>query len=560
MPPARRILSLWLPRFAAEWRLRRIGAEGAAAPFATVAEGPGGGLALASVAAAAEAAGLGRGMALADARAILPDLVTRPAEPEREAAALIALARWAGRWSPFVGVERGAEGGPGDGLALDATGVAHLFGGEAAMAAEMVAALERMGFSARAAAADTRGAAWALALFGGGAAAALPAGAPDGDAVASDAPATRVRTPKRRARPAPVPAGTDPFVAPVGGARAALGPLPVAALRLRGETVERLHRLGLRRVEDLLLAPRAGLARRFGTELPLRIDQALGMAPEPISPVEAAAPLAVRVSFPEPIGLLPDVEAAAGRLLERLGETLARRGLGARRLRFALRLAEGGWRAVDLGLARPGRDAAGLLRLLAPKLAEIEVGFGADAARLSAPVVEPWTATRPAGWFEAQADGAARIAPGGGAAFADLLTRLGGRIGLERLIRPLPAESHIPEKAWIAAPAAYSEPPEGPWPDRGLIRPLLLLAPEPLTAEAPGRPPARFRWRRRLHALARAEGPERIAPEWWLDDPAWRSGPRDYWAVEDEEGRRLWLFEALGGEMRGGWFVAGEMA
>lgn len=204
MPPARRILSLWLPRFAAEWRLRRIGAAAAEAPFATVAEGPGGGLVLASANAAAEAAGLGRGMALADARAILPDLLTRPAAPEREAAALAALARWAGRFSPLVGVERGAEGA-GDGLALDATGVAHLFGGEAAMAAELVAGLERMSLSARAAMADTPGAAWALARFGGAAQGAFPGGPVTGpvtgDAVAPDAPATRVRSPRRRRAP-----------------------------------------------------------------------------------------------------------------------------------------------------------------------------------------------------------------------------------------------------------------------------------------------------------------------------------------------------------------------
>ncbi|MEL6792038.1 MAG: DNA polymerase Y family protein, partial [Pseudomonadota bacterium] len=171
---------------------------------------------------------------------------------------------------------------------------------------------------------------------------------------------------------------------------------------------------------------------------------------------------------------------------------------------------------------------------------------------------EPLALGRHLGHMAARAEGAARLSPGGGEAFADLLSRIGGRIGLERETRPLPADSHIPEKAWINAAAAYSAPPVGGWPRTGRIRPIRMFPPEPVEAE--GTPPRRIRWRGRDRRLTWAAGPERIAPEWWLDDPAWRTGLRDYWRVEDEEGTRIWLFKAHGGESRGGWFVHGELA
>ncbi len=570
MPPTRRILSLWLPRFAADWRMKR---EGLTGPFAVAGERRGA-LTVVAVSRAAEAGGVAPGMGLSDARAVAPDLATRTETPEREAAALAALARWAERWSPHVALEEpdgtadGTAGGAAGGaLALDVTGCSHLFGGEAEMLAQITADLARLGYEARAALADTKGAAWALARYAAAPAAEAPGGPHDGphngDAIAADAHATRVRTPKRRkwarpgARAGIGQGGIGGVIAPPKGARAAIAPLPVAALRLPAETVSRLQRLGLRRIEELLLMPRGGLARRFGAELPLRIDQALGMTPEPISPLRFAAPLAARMSFPEPLGLAADLEAATERLLARLAERMAERGVGARRLRLALRRTDGEAEVIDVALARPTREPAAIAPLFARKIGEVDAGFGIDAVRLSVSAAEPLAGSRHMGHMAARAEGAARLSPGGGEAFADLLSRIGGRIGLERLIRPLPAESHIPEKAWTAAAAAYSAPPAGGWPTPARLRPVLMFPPEP--AEADGAPPAQLRWRRRDWVLTAAEGPERIAPEWWLDDPAWRSGPRDYWRVETEEGRRLWLFLARGGEASGGWFVQGEI-
>ena len=551
----RRLLSLWLPRFAAERRAKR---EGLIAPPLAIAGERRGTQEVVSLTEAAEAAGVVCGMGLSDARAVAPSLLTRSETPEREAAAMAALARWAERWSPFVAVEEA-----GDGLILDATGCAHLFGGEAAMLEALTAEMARCGYSARAALADTKGAAWALARF---AAAGQAPGPIDGDAIAPDAPATRVRTPKRRkwarpeARAATAPREGACVIAPPNGTRAAIAPLPVAALRLPPEAISRLQRLGLRRIEDLLLTPRAGLARRFGVETPLRIDQALGMAPEPISPLRHAAPLAARMTFPEPIGLAADIEAAAERLLTRLAARLANRGLGARRLRLALRLVDGEAQVIDAALARPTREAGAILPLLARRIAEVDAGFGIDAVRLSVTAAEPLAPAAHRGHMAARAEATARLAAGGGDGFADLMSRIGGRIGLENIIRPLPADSHIPEKGWTDAAAAYSAPLEGGWPGGGPSRPVLMLRPEPAEVKTDGRRPLALRWRRSERRLAAAFGPERIAPEWWLDDPAWRSGPRDYWRVEDEEGRRLWLFLAHGGEVSGGWFVHGEMA
>lgn len=659
----RRIASLWFPRLAAERLLRALPALDG--PFAVVAEARGG-LHLASLSAQAEAAGLARGMALADARAVCPGLRTRPADPPAEAAFLAALRRWAMRFSPWVAAE-GAEG-----LVLDITGCAHLFGGEAAMLGAMADRLEAASLTVRAACADTRGAAWALARFGrgmpgsdhgpsegmsphterraapshpvppGGTAglrpplpglrpfaadssplgkspgaahppgraqapttgsgAALdaehqrfgrehnrsdaqtlasftappaperypvaaetcpPGNFPDaahpaewrrsGDAIAVDAPATRVRSP---ARPAPAPAAlpSGAVIAPPGGTRAALDALPVAALRLPPDAVAGLGRLGLRRIGELAALPRASVARRFGIETVRRLDQALGAEPEPVAVAGAEPTLAVRLSLPEPIGRTDDVAAALDRLLARLAGHLDAAGLGARRLRLTLRRVDRRALHVTVGLARPGRDAGLIAALFARPLAELDAGFGIDALRLEALDTEPLAPQQHRGHLAARADAEARAAPAGGEAFALLLGKLGNRFGFERLERYLPADSHIPARAFTVASAAFASPPAH-WPAPPRPRPVLLLTPEPIAPEDDATPPRAFRWRARPHRTAAATGPERIAPEWWHDDPAWRSGPRDYWRVETETGLRLWLFRTPGD---GAWRVEGD--
>jgi protein ImuB len=546
--PARRILSLWFPRLAAE-RLVRLGAAGAGAPLAVVRE-EGQRQVVAALSAAAEAAGVVRGQALADAMAVCPGLVTQRARPAAEAAFLAALRRWAGQVSPWV-----AEAPP-DGLVADVSGCAHLFGGEAAMIDRLAEDCARFGLTLRCAIADTPGAAWALARHGGG----EPAPARSGDAIAQEARATRSKAAPRRRGPGPaLPAGAR--IAPPGRTRTALADLPVAALRIDAAVAEQLSRLGLRRIGDLSGQPRAALARRFGPGLVARLDQALGAAPEPVSPAPPPRAYAARLSLPEPIGLEADIMAGLDRLMARVCARLREAGRGARRLRLEALRTDHATEVVEVGLARPAAEPERMRPLFALKIGGIDAGFGIDRLRLEAVETEPLAPRAPAGHLDATRR-AAR-APGPEDAVSDLIGRLGARIGLEAITRRHPADSHIPEKTATVLAAAWSEPWGGDWPAAPAPRPLRLWRPEPVAVaddSAPSTPPARLRWRGRDLTVAAAEGPERIAPEWWLDDPDWRTGPRDYWRVTCAEGDRLWLFYAHGGAMSPGWFCHGAFA
>lgn len=448
-------------------------------------------------------------MPLADARAVYPDLATRPADLAREATALASLRRWASRYAPMVATD-GA-----DGLMADISGVPHLFGGEAELRADLHARLERIGLAVATAIAPTRGAAHALARHGGG-------------------------------------------IVPDGRLAEELAPLPVSALRIDHDTAVALARVGLSRISDLIPLPRAPLARRFGQELVLRLDQMLGTQAEPVAAAAEAPHFGVRMTLPEPIGLQSDVMAGLERLLEQLCAKLALHHRGARRLRLELRRVDRGEVQVEIGLARAMRDAIRIKALFLKGIDEIEAGFGIDALRLVATQTEPLAPEQIGG------TPATRHAD----ALADLISRLGNRLGFERVLRLLPAESKIPERSFLMAAAAYSEPGHAAR-RRGPPRPIRLFLPEPVLMAAPlapGHPPPSFRWRRMWFSTLRATGPERIAPEWWFDDPAWRSGLRDYWRIETCEGPRLWLFHTpqdpswRASEGAQNWYVQGEFA
>ncbi len=344
-------------------------------------------------------------------------------------------------------------------------------------------------------------------------------------------------------------------ISPPGGVRQSLGPLPIAALRLDQGTVAGLARLGLRRISDLWGVPRAGLARRFGQDLVRRLDQALGVEPEPISPAGAPLHFAVRLSLPEPIGLEADILAGLDRLLPPLCAKLRARGRGARRIRLDMIRAEGGTDRIEIGLARPADRPENLRPLFELKLGQVEAGFGFDVLRLVATVTEPLHGVEHKGGWAVAAE--ARADRPAGQALEDLIARIGARVGLDRITREHPADSHIPEKTSTTQAAAYSTAaPDWPAPTRP--RPLVLFRPEPVTAPATPDVPLQFRWRGRVHETRMALGPERIAPEWWLDDPNWRSGVRDYWRVATQDGHRVWLFYAHGGAISGGWFAQGD--
>jgi protein ImuB len=540
----RRVMYLWLPRWPID-RLRlsnrrNSGWPAEAIPFATVADAAGRRL-LATVNPAATAAGLAPGMPLADALSFFPGLTTAAAEPAEDAVALRRLAEWCGRYSPWT-----APDGT-DGVRIEITGSAHLWGGEAALAADLVARLEHRRITAQIAIADTLGAAWAMARF---------------------AEACR-----------------EPVILPPGDCRAALASLPVEALRLDPPTVQGLRRVGLKRVGDLYAMPRDALARRFGEVVARRLDQALDDLPEPLSPVGETPARRVRLSFAEPIADPADLLRATERLVADLIPRLEREGMGARRLDLAFHRVDGRVERIRLGTARPSRDPRHLTALFKERLDTVDPGLGVEDMILAVFAVEPLPAE--------QIDMAGHSADHDAGGIAPLLDRLGNRLGLAAVSRLEPRDSYIPERAsmrvqsHLTLPVADATgplplPPKGrrgqktpsppPGAERAGVRwghsdkpprPIRLFDP-PEQIEAfwllPDDPPFRFTWRQRGHRVMRADGPERIAEEWWRPEgSAAIDAIRDYYRVEDEEGRRFWLFRAglHGGDREPRWFVHG---
>ena len=552
--PTRRILSIWFPHLAAE-RVLRSNRGAILNPFAIVAQDSNA-LTLACLSAEASTEGLTLGQSLSDARAFCPNLMTAPENPLQEARFLASLRRWAGKYSPWVAEETPAS------LILDITGCAHLFGGEEKLTEAVFQDLQDLRLTGSLGIADTPGAAWALARFAGASAQAHRSG----DAIEQEARATRSRAFKRRnwERGGVAPASLQfdanaPCIAPPGKTRDAIAHLPVAALRLPQNICTNLNRLGIRIIADLIGLPRAALMRRFGRDVVLRLDQALGADPEPISPARRIHHFATRLSLPDPIGLAEDITAGIDRLLPPLCKRLHAAGRGARQLRLWCFRTDHTVQIIEVGLARPNHDPDRMRPLLLLQLPNVEPGFGIDTLRLEAFVTEPLSNIQHKG--HADAVEVARKLRDGDNGMADLMGRLGARIGLDNIIRLHPAESHIPEKTATRMAAAYSEPAQN-WPEVRLRRPLILFQPEIVTIEEPGKTPsaapAVFHWRRRAFHTATATGPERLSPEWWLDDPNWRSGTRDYWRIETKTGERLWIFETKTREYSGGWFCHGD--
>ncbi|WP_299608628.1 DNA polymerase Y family protein [uncultured Tateyamaria sp.] len=551
--PDRRILSIWFPRLGAERLIRRQPML-ADQPVAVVEEHQNMQV-ITALNGVAQGDGLQVGQPVRDAHAMCPGLLTFPRSEQGEKQFLEALQRWAGKFSPWVAPE------DGDALVVDLTGCAHLFGGEAELMQVVQDDCTDLGLSVLMGVADTRGAAWALARYAGRA----TGSDRSGDAIDQEARATRSRAGKRRhwtkggAAPAVATQTLDVTrISPPGQTYSALSPLPIAALRLAPEMTAQLGRLGLRRVGDLLGQPRAGLARRFGRGLVLRLDQAMGSAPEPVSPAKPPDHFAVRMTLPDPIGLAEDVMAAIDRVLPRLCKMLEDKGKGTRLVMLQAFRSDHAVEVVEVGLARPTHDPHRIRPLLEMKIEGIDAGFGIDMIRVLAVQVEPIHDVMTVGHREAGAAVQARL--NNANAMDDLIGRLGARVGLDAIRRFEPADSNIPEKSHKIMSAAWSKPHEGPWPLPPNPRPMLLWHPEPVHAPATPKLPQSFRWRGMDLTRQRAIGPERIAPEWWLDDPNWRSGTRDYWVTDTEDGQRLWLFYAHGGGMSPGWFCQGSFA
>jgi protein ImuB len=553
----KRIVSVWFPHWPVE-RLRR--ADPAAAPrdepLALVVHAAGG-IRISDLNEAARAEGLLPGGALADARAVLPRLASRPAQPARDHRALVDLARWCDRFAPACNIDiTSAQDSPvrDHGLWLDITGAAHLFGGEAALLATLSARFAGFGVTARLALADTYGAAYALARFGTSA-----------------------------ARPTRLVAA--------GAVRAALQPLPVAALRLPMASITTLRRLGLGRIGDLAALPRETLARRFygpdrGAFVLNRLDQALGAAQEPLAALVPPPVFAARLCFAEPLISAEAIASALEQLAASLCADLTAAGAGARRLALSLYRADGTMSRIFAGTSAPTRDREHLLGIFADRLVAVDAGFGIDSIVFGAVQVERQEAGQiTLSRHTAQAcEARSRL----------LVDRLANRLGAAAVSRLVPVASHLPERAQSRRPALAGATPGGWLRPKGLSRPPFLLdPPEPIavTAEVPEGPPRRFTWRKVEHRVVKGEGPERLAPEWWRlsailaareeseegkegaereergqERPApsrarKRYRPRDYYRLEDETGASFFVFrEGLYGDEASGvplWFVHG---
>jgi protein ImuB len=501
----RRCLCVWLPGWPT-LRQRRAATFAPDRPLATVAAVRGV-RRLAAVCPLAEDAGVRPDMPLAQARAICPELQVADAEPEADRAALAALAARAERFSPL------AIADPPDGFLLDIFGSAHLFGGETALAADLLARLGRAGLPARAALAGSAAAAWALARW-------------------HAAPLT---------------------VLPEGDEERALAPLPLALLRLDPRTVAGLTRLGVRTIAELARLPRGEISARFGPTPVLRLDRAFCRAPEPIPWPHPPAAWAERLAFAEPIGTPDDLFRALALLVERLCARLAAARQGGLSFTATFWRVDGARPTLGVATARPVNDKKYLTKLLAGKLETLDPGFGIDAIVLAADTVSPASPTQ---------SGLADLAAPPPAELAATLDDLTNRLGEGSVWRPAPFPSHVPERALrrappLARPARWQAPAPRP------VR--LLRRPEPIeaTAPVPDDPPILFRWRGVLHRVRAASGPERIAAEWWRRAPdETREAAdlvRDYYSVEDSSGARFWLFRTgrHAGTPDARWFLHG---
>lgn len=453
-------------------------------------------------------------MPLASARAMVRELVVIEADETADAKQLAAIADWCDRFSPFVAID-GA-----DGLLLDVTGAAHLFGGEAAMLKTVCATITRQNFVVRAAIAGTAAAARALARF---AHATIAAPGTEAEAVAF---------------------------------------LPVAALNLDPADTHALRHAGLKTIAQVASRTRAELTARFGKEMVFKLDRALGLSEKPISPRRILPDFMAEHRFAEPVTaqdfVADSILALAGSLCRHMEE----RGQGARKLEASFYRSDGALSRIALETARPLREPKIIARLFRERLDAladpIDPGFGFDLIRLAALHAERLVPESVG--LEARPDDDKEI--------AFLIDRLAARFGSHRIMIFQPQDTHIPEAAGVAVPAQHAEETKLDWeprvPGEAPRRPIRMLAkPEAIEvmAQIPDGPPLRFRWRRVLHAVSRAEGPERIAMEWWKNQEP--QPTRDYFRVEDDMGRRFWLYrDGLYGreQFAPRWYVHGLFA
>lgn len=453
---------------------------------------------------AAQAAGLRIGMTASKAQVLVSDLIIEDFRPEEDRLELERLALWfLGNYAPIVAVD------PPDGIVVDTTGADHLHGNETLMLTAMINRLHAMGFTARAAVADTWGAAHALA--------------------------------RHEAHPY--------VIAEAGGIPVSVLDLPISALRLDGAIVAALRTLGFERIGELEATPRAPLALRFGPEIGRRLDQLMGRLPEPIDPIRPAEAIEVRRAFAEPIAAAETIARYVEKLVARICAVLEEKGLGVRRLDLICHRVDGGVQVIRAGTAKPVREVQRLTRLLCDRIETIDPGFGIELMTLSASRVETFDTVQTVSSLieEPEADVSGLV---------DVIANRGHRV-----YRIAAVESDVPERSFMLVPPLVEDDEIG-WPNHWPRPPRLLTPPEPIQCLAllPDHPPVNFTWRGIRHVVKRADGPERVFGEWWKRDKE-LAAVRDYFSVENEAGERFWIYRQGDGEHAdsgsGNWFIHG---
>jgi protein ImuB len=477
---ARRFVSIWFRHLATDWFTLRYPYL-LNTPFVLCAPSHGR-MVINAANAAAQANGINKEMVLADARAIVPGLQVMDDQPELIDRLLRRLAEWCIRFTPCVAVD------VPDGVMLDATGCSHLWGGDEYYLASIIEKLNARGYDVRVSIADTPGVAWAVARY-----------------------------------------GEEPLVVPEGMNIEALLPLPPVSLRLEPEAVDRLHKLGLHRISQFISMPRDTLRRRFGPHFLHRLDLALGREVERIEPVYPLEPYQQYLPCLEPVVTASAIEIALDRLLKTLCSRLQQEQKGLRVAVLKGYRMDGKIEKVTIGTHRPSHHVQHLFKLFGVKLPAIDPGLGIELFVLEASKVEDHFSVQEKIWEQSGGLDDERL--------SELIDRLVTKTGVQA-IRYLPDEHYWPERSCKAA-SCVQEKPETSWQDK--LRPLqLLVLPEKIevTAPIPDYPPLLFQHKGKLHRIIKADGPERIEQEWWIQ----QGKHRDYYRVEDEEGFRYWLF------------------
>lgn len=431
----------------------------------------------------ASKAGIVNGMVLADARAVVPNLQVLDDQPDLPPRLLNKFADWCIRFTPSAAIDLP------DGLVLDVTGCSHLWGGDQHYINEITNKIKALGYSVRVAIADTIGSAWAAARYG------------------------------------------KNLLIDIGMHVNELLSLPPEALRIERDATDRLHKLGLHRISQFISMPRPTLRKRFGQQFIDRIDQAMGKQEEIITPIQPIEPYQERLPCMEPIVTATGISIALEQLLKVLCERLYKEQKGLRTAVFKCYRVDSKIQQISIGTNRPSCSVKHLFKLLSEDISKIEPDLGIDLFVLEAPVVEDHIPQQEK-FFEA----------GGGLEdikLSELIDRLAGRFGAGSIHRYLPDEHYWPERSFRKA-SSLIEKPVTPWRHSNLRPMQLLPKPEPIDVAAPipDYPPMSFIYRNKLHTVVKADGPERIEQEWWLQ----QGQHRDYYKVEDEQGCRYWLF------------------